>query len=47
MSHSNMGKNLVTDTCTVRCTNSAKTSVTKDASVSATNTVGNYYDNGN
>ena len=46
LSHSSMGKNLVTDTCTVRCTNSAYTSATKDASVSATNTVGSYYDNG-
>ena len=41
-----MGKNLVTDTATVRATNASSTSVTKDASVSVTNTVGSYYDNG-
>lgn len=37
LSHSNMTTNATTDTCTVRCTNSASTSVTKDASVSVTN----------
>ena len=46
LSHSSMGKDITTDTCTIRCTNSANTSATKDASVSVTNTVGSWYDNG-
>ena len=41
-----MEKNLTTDSCTVRAINAAATSVYKDASVSTTNTVSNWYDNG-
>ena len=37
LSHSTMDKNLTTDTCTIRCTNSSSTGATKDASVSVTN----------
>lgn len=37
LSHSTMGTNTTTDTCTVRCTNSSSTNTTKNASVSVTN----------
>ena len=40
--HSNMGKNVTTDTVTIRCTNSANTSTHHDASVSISNAVTGY-----
>lgn len=46
LSHSSMEKNLTTDSCTVQCKNNAS-GTTKNASVSVTNSVGSYYDNGN
>ena len=44
--HSNMGKNVTTDTVTIRCTNSANTSTHHDASASISNTVGAWVDTG-
>jgi hypothetical protein len=40
--HSNMGKNVTTDTVTIRCTNSANTSTHHDASASISNAVTGY-----
>ena len=44
--HSNMGKNVTTDTVTIRCTNSANTSTHHDASASISNAVGAWVDTG-
>lgn len=44
--HSNMGKNVTTDTVTIRCTNSANTSTHHDASASVSNSVGAWVDTG-
>ena len=38
LTHSSMTTNLTTDSCTLRATNNTSTSITKDASVSVTNT---------
>ena len=40
--HSNMGKNVTTDTVTIRCTNSANTNTHHDASASISNAVTGY-----
>lgn len=46
ISHSSMGKNVTTDTVTIRCTNAGKTTVYKDASTSVSNSVGAWVDTG-